>query len=115
LDWGYLNLNSVRKECIFNEDDGIHNPYIALYILGKIWDDRFNTSMKVISDFYKPIYPANSYSLLAIHDKNTWIFKDKSYCDEVVTNNYDDFRRGKEWNNHSYSDEIKEEQVKDTE
>lgn len=104
----YLEMDSVKSECIFNEDDGIQNPYIALYILDKISDDRFNTSMKVLANFYESIYPVNSFTLLALHDKNTGIFKNKSYCDQIVKQNYESFRRNKEDNIHTYTDELEE-------
>lgn len=89
LNWVNLKLDSVRKECIFNNDDGIHIPYIASYINWDITSERFNKSMLVLSEFYLGFYPSNSISLLAVHDKNTWKFTDKSYCDQIIIDQYD--------------------------
>ena len=93
LGGGNLKLDSVKKECIFNNDDGIHIPYLVSYINWDIDSERFNKAMLVLSEFYLGFYPANSISLLAVHDKNTWKFTDKSYCDQMVIDKYDVFIR----------------------
>lgn len=103
INWQSLTKDGLKKECTFNGDNGLQTPYISLYSLGKMSSERFNKSMEVIAWFYKPYYPSNSYILLALHDKNTGVFTDKSYCEQVVTDNYDDFRRRKEGNDHVYT------------
>jgi hypothetical protein len=69
---------------------------VSLFSLGKISSERFNKSMEVIAGFYEPYYPINSFTLLALRDKNTDVFNDKSYCDTFVKDNYDSFRRRQE-------------------
>ncbi len=114
IDWTQLTIDGLKAKCTFNWDNGLQNPYISLYALDKISSDRFNKSMEVIAGFYKQIYPVNSFTLLALRDKNTGVFTDKSYCDNVVKENYDSFRRRQDENQHTYTkseEDIKAEQV----
>lgn len=103
INWEYLDINGLKDECIFNGDNWLQNPYISLYASNKITSDRFNKSMEAIAWYYKQMYPVNSFSLLALADKNKWFFTDKSYCDTVVIDNYDDFIRTQDWHQHIYT------------
>lgn len=103
LNWTYLTIDGLKNECKFNWDDGLHNPYISLYASDKMSSDRFNKSMEIIAGFYKQVYPVNSFTLLTLRDKNNGTFTDKSYCDNVVKDNYDTFRRRQDDNQHIYT------------
>lgn len=86
-----LKYNNVKDECIFNEDDGIHNPFLVAYAQDKITTIDFEESLTNIWNFYMDYYPSNSYILFAIRDKNNGTFTDISYCESMVENHYDDF------------------------
>ena len=103
LSMDYLHIDSLKEECTFNWDNGLHNPYISLYALDKISSDRFNKSMEVIAAYYKQVYPVNSFTLLTLRDKNNGTFTDKSYCENVVKDNYNSFRRRQDDNQHIYT------------
>ncbi len=98
----YLELNGLKQECIFQEDNWLHNPYIAAYLNWDIDETRFWNSLEVLQNFYLEMYPSNSYSLWALKDKLNGTFTSKTYCDTVVTDNYDDFIRAED-REHIYS------------
>lgn len=99
----YLELDGLKQECTFNEDNGLHNPYLAAYINGTIQDERFLNSLDVFKNFYLDVYPSNAYSIWAVKDKLEWSFNSKQYCNDIVENNYQDFIRDENEEIHIYS------------